>query len=463
MTTKSSRPRTAGALRLAAGGMAAALLAGLAADAHAGGMMLHTRGVRPTARGGAFVAGADDLGAMWFNPAGIAHVEERSFLFDVAYVAQDMEYQRVDPVAQETYAPVTNEAPGLPVPSVAVALPLNDRLTIAGGVYAPYAGLGKFPDDGPQRYSSMDLSESLLAVVSLGFGFKVSEKFRVGVTLQNMFFALSSTVTMSGCPGETVCLGTENPDWDALVKLTQVDWFSPSASAGLQWDVHELVTFGASAQAPFWIRSRGKVETKLPDSGFYNGATVEGDRADVSFTLPPAFRAGIEIHPGRWRIEAAVDAELWSVHDEMRITPKDVNIVNVPGVAAYQLAPVVLPRHFENSYAGSLGVEGQLLESLPLRVLAGYTYETAASPDEYLTVLTVDGNKQVFAGGLGYRVGRYALEAMFSYATMDARTVTDGQSPQLSPIRPNPMPPMVNMGTYKSSWLAAGFGVSGGF
>jgi long-subunit fatty acid transport protein len=96
-------------------------------------------------------------------------------------------------------------------------------------------------------------------------------------------------------------------------------------------------------------------------------------------------------------------------------------------------------------------------------LFAGFTYETAAAPTEYLTVLTVDGDKQVFAGGIGYQVGRYALEAMFSYATMDARTVTDGQSPQLSPIRPNPMPPMVNTGTYTSSWLAAGLGLSGGF
>ena len=86
-------------------------------------MTLHTRGVRPTARGGAFVAGADDLGALWFNPAGLAHIDngEKSFLFDMAYVEQDIEYSRIDSGGNDQRT-VSNSAPGLPIPSVGVAL-----------------------------------------------------------------------------------------------------------------------------------------------------------------------------------------------------------------------------------------------------------------------------------------------------------------------------------------------------
>ena len=39
--------------------------------ATAGGMFVGTHGARPTARGGAFVAGADDLNAIYYNPAGV--------------------------------------------------------------------------------------------------------------------------------------------------------------------------------------------------------------------------------------------------------------------------------------------------------------------------------------------------------------------------------------------------------
>src|ERR1700691_3535901 len=41
-----------------------------AGEARASGLYFSDRGVRPLGRGGAFVAGADDLGAIWYNPAG---------------------------------------------------------------------------------------------------------------------------------------------------------------------------------------------------------------------------------------------------------------------------------------------------------------------------------------------------------------------------------------------------------
>ena len=41
------------------------------ADADAGGFYFSDRGVRPMGRAGAFVAGADDLNATYYNPAGI--------------------------------------------------------------------------------------------------------------------------------------------------------------------------------------------------------------------------------------------------------------------------------------------------------------------------------------------------------------------------------------------------------
>ena len=39
--------------------------------ASAGGFYLTDRGVRPLGRGGAFIAGADDQHAVWYNPAGL--------------------------------------------------------------------------------------------------------------------------------------------------------------------------------------------------------------------------------------------------------------------------------------------------------------------------------------------------------------------------------------------------------
>ena len=62
-------------------------------DVHAAGLFTADRGVRPLGRGGAFVAGADDLGAMWYNPAGLADAGS-SVLVDFAWLNFSSEYRR---------------------------------------------------------------------------------------------------------------------------------------------------------------------------------------------------------------------------------------------------------------------------------------------------------------------------------------------------------------------------------
>ena len=54
-----------------AGVVACAAWASAMPEARAGGLYLADRGVRPLGRGGAFIAGADDLGAIAYNPAGL--------------------------------------------------------------------------------------------------------------------------------------------------------------------------------------------------------------------------------------------------------------------------------------------------------------------------------------------------------------------------------------------------------
>jgi long-chain fatty acid transport protein len=434
-------------------------------------MTLHTRGVRPTARSGAFVAGADDLGAMWFNPAGLAALaggdDKTELLLDAAYVAQSGEYQRVDSGGNDA-GTVSNQAHGLPVPSIAAGFDLGKDGVLGVGVYAPYAGLMKFPEDGGQRYSLIDLSQSVIVTLAVGVGWRLGDKLRVGATFQNWVSSMAQTMVVSGCPGQTLC-APEDPEFDALVQLDQNDPFNPSGSLGVQYDAHPKVTIGAAFQVPIKMAGGATLRTRLPSSGFYEGASVSGDQADVEYWLPGVVRFGVEVRPAaRWRVEVAGNVELWSMHEEMLITPEDMRIENAAGVGTYELGPMSLPRHYENTYAGSLGVEGQPAAGTPLRVLAGYTYETAAAPDAYLSVLTFDGAKHLVTGGVGYRAGRYTIDAVFGYAAVEDRDVSmeEGRSPQLTPVRdPNeePLVTYVNAGQYQTSWLIAGLGVRAGF
>jgi len=58
-----------------------------------GGFYLAPRGVRPLGRGGAFVAGADDQNAAWYNPAGLAQAGS-GVLIDLSYIGFLEQYTR---------------------------------------------------------------------------------------------------------------------------------------------------------------------------------------------------------------------------------------------------------------------------------------------------------------------------------------------------------------------------------
>ena len=77
----------------AVGGAAVLTSALFASPAFAGGLYFTDRGVRPMGRGGAFVAGADDLGATYYNPAGLVHAK-RQALADIGFMLFHSEYTR---------------------------------------------------------------------------------------------------------------------------------------------------------------------------------------------------------------------------------------------------------------------------------------------------------------------------------------------------------------------------------
>jgi long-chain fatty acid transport protein len=439
-------------------------------EALAGGMFLPTRGVRPTARAGAFVAGADDAGALWFNPAGLARLsggDEMHALFDLGYVDQRASYTRIDSGLNQR--DTVRSSGGTPVPTLGFAVDAGRDLVIAGGLLAPYGALGSFSADGPQRYSLVDMSHSAIAMAELAVGWRATDWLRVGAGLQSLYTHLISRTVLSGCPGETVC-APEDPAFDSMTQLDQKDWFSPSAIVGAQADLGDRVRLGAAVQLPFEVEARGRLDVTLPPSSFFDGASVAGDRATTTFTLPAALRIAAEVDVApRWRVELGVDYERWSMHDRMRVEPDQMSIEETAGVGSYQVGPMEIRRAFEDTVAIKLGAEGRPLADSSLSVAAGYAYETAASPDRYLSVLTVDGDKQLLAAGAGIAVARATrVQVTLSYVAVEDREVSpdEGRAEQLTPIRETDAgatPTYVNWGSYRSSWIIAGIGLASEF
>lgn len=412
------------------------LVAALATPAAAGGLTLPVQGVRSLERAGAFIAGADDADALWLDPGGLAHAVGQGhqlLLFDVAYVYQPVTYTAGPGDA------VGNQQPGSAAPQLAAAFGVSDRLVIGAGLATPYVGLGRYGD--AARYATTDLTGTTFVRLALGAGYAVTPALRIGATLQDHVTYLQHKLVASACPGSMTC----DRSYDMPLAIDETDYVSPSGSLGVQYDAAPAITLGALVQAPVRVSASGKLTATPPPA--MASAMITGNAVRESFWLPPVIKAGVEWHTEALRVEAALDVELWSLHDAIDIAPDKVSL------GAMELKDVSIPRHFQTSLAPSLGVEWH---TGPAQLGGGIAYETSAVPASYVSVLTVDAPKLLVTAGGGYSSDGWQVAAAVGYARLSDVDVTDPKVPVLEPLHDAGAAPGINGGTYHAYDLVVG-------
>jgi long-chain fatty acid transport protein len=438
--------------------------------AQAGGMFLPARGARPLGRAGSFVAGADDLEALYYNPAGLAGaaydptgetVGRGSAMVDLGFIFQNVHYDRVDSGGNQLPG-VDNNNHVLPIPFLAVAWrpeALGRRVTFSLGAFAPYTAVPEYSPTGPQRYSLVSLNGTVAAIAELAVSVRLTPQLYLGGGFQNMFITLNNTVALSGCT-QLNC-SPEDPGFDALTQTKVTSNFTPSANFGALY-VLPKVRIGLSAQLPFFVHAAGTIATRLPSDPQFDGAMVVGNKVTVDLNLPAVLRAGIEVRPTKQvRVEVGFDYETWQLQDKLSFVPDGIYIDHVVGIGRYDLRPMSIDRSMTGVYSIHVGGEWDVLpHRLTLR--AGYMFESSSTPDETLTVLTPDGDKHLLTLGVGVKIGKIRLDAGYGHFFQADRVITDSRSLQLNPIEPS-LAVAVGNGTYMVSTDVLSIGIEGRF
>jgi len=457
-------------------------------EASAAGLFFSDRGVRPLARGGAFVAGADDIGSIWYNPAGLSYAGT-SLMADFSWLNFSSTYQRQSQVLDSNgvahvydFPKVTGTTPFLPIPTIGGSYNWGDRkeFTLAAGILAPYTAIATYPLNvngagAPSRYSLVSLDGSLLVVGGVFFAYKPIEELRFGIGVQALAGNFNSTVVFSANPADRLIGAPEDPQYDSLSQLKVGPIFSPSANLGVTGEPDKHFRLGLSGQLPFWINAPAKVSVRLPTAAPFDNASQQGDEATVKFTMPAILRAGVEYRTKLGdddflRVEAAFVHEFWSMHDSIDVLPDNMSLVNVTGFPSpFKVAPLSIQRNFQDSNSFRLGGEyttKKLIPNYPIDLRAGFNYETSAVPKEYLSPLTVDMNKATIALGGGIHVAdHWRLDATFALVLASDVTVAPGEArvQRVNPVAGNAVsnPEYINGGTYSAS--AAIFGVGANY
>jgi long-chain fatty acid transport protein len=472
-----------GALNIARG-VALALLIAAPQPALAGGLWLPTHGVRGAARGGAFTAGGDDPGGIWYNPANIGGLEGFHVLVDSSLVLLQMDYTRVDS-GGNLLPTVSNEVGIVPIPTIGLASSAFDkRLTFGFSFSAPYSPLPAYPrpnygacanieqprdcidtvhSDSPQRYSLVNLNGTLFLQADFAVAYRPIPQLTIGLSVQNMFANFVQLQSISSDNG-VLASGPEDPDFDSLSQTKLVDLFNPSAKIGVIVEPHPMVRLGASLQLPFWISGDAEITVQLPVSPLYEKSSVVGSTADLAITFPLTLRLGAEVRPVEGlRIELGFDWAQWSVLDAFSVDPKDIYILNIPSIDRFKVPTQTITLNFRDTFVIRLGGE-YFFKRLPLILRAGYIFERGAVEDVYASVLAMDANKHIFSVGLGYVLFGYRLDLLYAYQLTPARDVffDQSKSPQVNPINPTGAA-MVGGGRYSSGVNVLGLGVSKAF
>ncbi|MSQ03136.1 MAG: hypothetical protein EXR71_14815 [Myxococcales bacterium] len=416
------------------------MLLALTSLAGAAGFTLVDSGVRGQGRAGAFVAGADDYSAQWYNPAALSSTRGTSVKFDLWATQQTVEFDRADIPGVNPFQTVQSMAPPVLEPAGGVVTRLGGlhpalaNTTLAVGVLVPTGSDYSWPAAGAQRYAIIDS-----AIRQLYAGPTVAQRINpwlsVGAGIQYTLLRVDQSLVATLCnSADPDACGSDTPTDDVVLDIAATDPFALTWNAGLLVTPIPAVALGLSVQPGVSFDAAGATTATLSED---NG-TVRPYLTDASFTdpdatlavqLPWTVRAGVQVTPtATVRVELAGTWTGWADTDALVVTDLDLTLTGtedgpLQGRDIVVTDDVSLRTGFVDTWSLRLGGEWDADPALTVR--AGVFGETSATPDAMANPGVPDSDKGGAAAGLTVRLGRHlSLDASGMVTGWMERAVT---------------------------------------
>ena len=420
-------------------------------------------GTRGMARGGAYIAGNEDLTAQYYNPAALINLDSGQVMLNFSLVSQKADFDRIelDSNGEVTrrFEGVDNIASPMRIPSFGIAhhFGLPDTM-FAIGLHPPYAPDKTYTADGAQRYTLID-AKTTQFYAGISGAHQLTDWLTIGAgLLWNMTRArqsLALNVCNAGKPEEAPdgCEESDPALTDLQLSMKMLDKGKLTGNVGLLITPHDQWTIGLSVMPPIDVEGKGRIEARFSDDHWLNALLEDGQTQDddirVKMKLPLVIRSGVQFEPQETlAIEFAAVYEHWSRSEETRI--EDVRAPLTLNSTATAFAPddfdpevpitgpVAIPQDYRNSVSYRLGTEWDARSWITFR--AGVYYEASAIPDKSLGVSLMDGNKIGYGVGTTYTPPDLPLsfDIAVSQAFLGTNEIRNSQLTQLTvPIDPN--------------------------
>jgi len=454
--------------------------------ASAQGLYAGSKGARVAGRAGAFVAKADDLSAIEYNPAGLARLEGWTVQISNRFSYNEVIFDRA-PATDASGAPIrfdraSNTRPLQALdPLLAVGYDLGLRdFGFALSIYSP-PGTARVGFDETQGEMSARPSgpaymmvgrEAELLKYSLSAAYKFKDLFGVGLSAQLMhvpkldYSLLVQPITSRGGVGNPVSSGLDvrsevSASAFPIFQLILGGWFKPAP-----W-----LEVGLSGQViPTTIRANGTIELTRLAGEQEVALTRDGALAnDVQMVipLPLMLRGGVRyVHEKNgeplFDVELDVSYQNWSRVQNFALDSR--GLVGTLTGFAVPINTVIIEKAWRDSFTLALGGDYHLLPE-KFTVRAGLGYDSAVADAGYTTPDFATGHH--LTGGLGasFFFGILELAVAYNYRHQIPVRVaeTDGRITQINPracemgtgadcmtVEPGGPSPVVNIGKHQA-------------
>lgn len=393
-------------------------LAALHPDARGAGFALFEQGAPAMGRAGAYVAGASNPSAVFFNPAALAGVKGTRVGLTPSLIFFNESFAGSDPYPGYGTTGETAHR-GFPLPAAYLSHEFSDRVTGGLGFTAPY-GLETDWRDSPNfpgRFLSQRARIERLEV-SGALGVELSPALRVGGAL-NMGISrvILQKALAAQLPGEptAVEIGTaslESPRQSGLSGTLALQALpSDKVKFGLVVRTGSTSEFTAPAHLAY-----GPIHTGNANEDSLIQSQLPRDQdASVRVRFPLMVMTGIEYaFSTAFHGEVDLNWTRWSVFDTVSILfSKD------PAFNIYT------PQDFKNALAVRAGVEYAPPGRWTIR--GGAYYDVTPQPATTLSPLLADTDRVGLTAGLGYDAGPFRLDT-YALLVLFRNRSTDGTS-----------------------------------
>jgi len=411
--------------------LALALAAVLATGLFANGLNLNGFGARATAMGGAYVSLANDVTAVFWNPAGLAQLKTRT-----AGLAADLL------IPKSTYAmgPFSMETKGKKYPAGLAGYfqPIGGNIVVGVGAYT-LSGLGA-------DWNNPGLEAAMLSGLPSGstvwppveaydwrsFIGSITLAPSIAVKLSDMIYLGASVNINYGFFqtdqwGETYTVIPVPPLYlinFGHAKLDVKGW-GYGATFGLLVKPSDMISFGVTYRLASKIKMKG--ETYVENMPVFGNVLVDPrvlddtSEAELTATSPMWLAGGVSVKPME-NLTLAFDLQ-WT-------NWKKLDVLTVELLNEGWNAIGKTENELELNWADKIQIRGGIEYTVGnFAIRGGYYYDPAPAPDSTLNILVPSFDYNSIAGGFGYKSGGWSIDFALEYLMGKDRNIATGAMP----------------------------------